>query len=859
MPLAPGTKLGPYEILTPLGTGGMGEVYRARDTRLGRDVAVKVLPEAFAKDQDRLRRFETEARTIATLNHPNILSIHDVGSSSGAPFLVSELLEGQTLREEMNAGALPVRRAVEYATAIAQGLAVAHEHGIIHRDLKPENIFVTQDGRLKILDFGLAKLAGGETTDASITIGAFTSTNPGIVLGTVGYMSPEQVRGEPADARSDIFSLGAILYEMLSGQRAFRRNTSAETMTAILKEEPPEFDAASRPIMPELDRVVRRCLEKRPLERFQSARDLGFNLSGISGSTTASKAQKATRGRQLWWKWITVGLLVLTVAGGAWLAGRRSVSSRALKFQRLTYQRGYPSGARFAKDGNTIVYSAQWNNDPMQIFSVRAEYPQSVKVDLPVARLLSLSGNGDVQLAVDLVGHSNFASGTLAQSRMEGGAPRSLEKGVIAADFAPDGKSVALSRIGTGKVQVEYPAGKVVFETNGYADYVRVSRNGKEVAFLEHPVYDDDRGWVSVIDGSGAYRKLTEEFPATQGLAWTPDGKEIWFTAGLAGGGVGASMQLYGVSLDGRYREIYATPERIRLLDIAQDGRVLLSSERFHQELSAVEPKTGKEHTGLEWFNGSSVGDIAPDGKSIVMEEWGGPAGPLYEVAYRKLDGSAPVDLGNGSSPHFSPDGTTVAALLYSRPPQVGLYPIGTGEGRRLTLGDIVSVGDFSWFPNGKHLLLQAATAAGQPLRGYRIATDGSGRPEQWGPPEWVGMAVSRDGSRGAGRKSTGEPAVFDERTNTLQTIAGILPDEEILRWTEDGEGLLVNSATAGEERVYRVEIANGKRTLMDEVKLKDMAGSVSTLKLLVLENPRMYVYRVRRILGSLYVVDGLR
>src|SRR5579862_3521071 len=292
MSLPPGTKLGPYEIIAPIGAGGMGEVFRAKDTRLGRDVAIKVLPETFAKDADRLRRFEQEARSVAALNHPNILAIHDIGEFNGAPYLVSELLEGHSLRVEMNNGALPTRRAVEYAAQIAQGLAAAHDKGIVHRDLKPENVFVTHDGRLKILDFGLAKLAKlHAATDDSATLtlaDAQQETTPGVVLGTVGYMSPEQVRGEPADARSDIFALGTILYEMLSGQRAFRRDTSAETMTAILKEDPPEISTTSKPISPAIERTVRRCLEKKPQQRFQSARDLAFDLEGLSGTTAGS-------------------------------------------------------------------------------------------------------------------------------------------------------------------------------------------------------------------------------------------------------------------------------------------------------------------------------------------------------------------------------------------------------------------------------------------------------------------------------------------------------------------------------------------------------------------------------------------
>jgi Tol biopolymer transport system component len=313
MALSSGTKLGPYEIQSPLGAGGMGEVYRARDTRLGRDVAIKVLPEALANDADRLRRFEQEARTIAALNHPNILGIHDIGAHDGAPFLVSECLEGQTLRDKLRSGPLPVRLAIEYALGIAQGLAAAHEKGIVHRDLKPENVFVTRDGRVKVLDFGLAKLARPEESHETVVTLTSPGTLPGMVMGTVGYMSPEQVRGEPTDARSDIFSFGAVLYEMLTGKRAFKRETSAETMSAILREDPPELSDTGWQGPPALQRILVRCLEKNVERRFQSASDLAFAIESLSGTSTA-KSVPQPKFRRAWLPWIIAALLLVGTA-----------------------------------------------------------------------------------------------------------------------------------------------------------------------------------------------------------------------------------------------------------------------------------------------------------------------------------------------------------------------------------------------------------------------------------------------------------------------------------------------------------------------------------------------------------------
>src|SRR5580658_5387357 len=288
MALAPDTKLGPYTIQSLLGSGGMGEVYRARDARLDRVVAIKILPASYSADADRMQRFTQEARSAAALNHPNILSIFDIGKERGSPYIVSELLEGQTLRERIRSGPLSSRKAIDYALQVARGLAAAHGKGIVHRDLKPENLFLTNDDRVKILDFGLAKLTRPETDASADAPTVQVNTEPGQVMGTVGYMSPEQVRGKTADHRSDIFAFGSILYEMLSGQRAFRGETAADTMSAILKEEPTELSETARNVPPALERIVRHCLEKNPAQRFQSAGDLAFNLETLTDSSVAS-------------------------------------------------------------------------------------------------------------------------------------------------------------------------------------------------------------------------------------------------------------------------------------------------------------------------------------------------------------------------------------------------------------------------------------------------------------------------------------------------------------------------------------------------------------------------------------------
>ena len=420
------------------------------------------------------------------------------------------------------------------------------------------------------------------------------------------------------------------------------------------------------------------------------------------------------------------------------------------------------------------------------------------------------------------------------------------------ADYAPDGNTLAVVRRANRKVQLEYPVGKALYTTSGYLDYVRVSSSGKQVAFVEHPVYGDDRGWVSVVDDGGNHKQLTHEFGTIQGLAWSRNGEEVWFTASNSTTG----RQVVGVSLSGKERPILTTPDALRLLDIAADGRVLLTNERQQAEIAGIDPATGKERRGLEWFDASIMGDILPDGKAIVFLEWGGPAGPLYLVVYRKLDGSAPVALGQGANPHFSPDGTTVAAPLLTRPPQVVLNPTGAGESRRLPVGEITSLKSLAWFPDGKHLMLTGA-AEGQPLRTYEMDLEG-GKPQAVGPADFTGVAVANDGKRIVGRNASAEVVVLDRETQKQQVIPGIEPSEALAHWTEDGQGLFVYSATPNEARIYRVEVATGNHTLLQTVEPGDKAGSLMPMRLAYAERSKTYVYSTVRILGTLYVVEGL-
>ncbi|HKM86772.1 MAG TPA: protein kinase [Terriglobales bacterium] len=459
MSLTSGTKLGPYEIHALVGAGGMGEVYRARDTRLGRDVALKILPESFAREPDRLRRFEQEARAVAALNHPNILAVFDIGQQNGSPFLVSELLEGESLRVALDGGALPQRKTIEYGVQIAHGLAAAHEKGIVHRDLKPENIFVTKDERIKILDFGLAKLAQQAGSD-DVTLSS-PHTAVGVVMGTAGYMAPEQVRGEAADPRTDIFAFGAVLYEMFSGVRAFHRDTTAETMTAVLKDDPPELSDPAHFVSPALERIVRRCLEKNPEQRFQSARDLSFALSALSGTETSGMARAvAVPRRKPLLLWVSVAAALVAVAAVTWFVARRPVPTTRMQFAMAVPDEMSISHMALSRDGSILVFVSPEESSALPMLFVQ-------RVGSPNVTLLpGTQGASYPFWSPDGASVGFFANGRLQKMTISGGTPQVLapalagrggswgSKGVII--YAPDANS-PLQRInadGTGMAPV---------------------------------------------------------------------------------------------------------------------------------------------------------------------------------------------------------------------------------------------------------------------------------------------------------------------------------------------------------------------------------------------------------------------
>ncbi len=836
----------------------MGEVYRARDERLKRDVAVKVLPASYSQDAERLRRFEREAQAAGALNHPNITAVYDVGTHDGAPYVVSELLEGETLLSALAGGKLPQRKAVDYALQIAHGLAAAHEKGIVHRDLKPDNLFVLKDGRIKILDFGLAKLtqneAGPEVTNLPTKTGG---TVPGMVLGTLGYMSPEQVKGEPADARSDIFSFGAILYEMLSGKRAFHGDSAAETMSAILREEPPDISVTNQGISPGLERIVRHCIEKKPEQRFHSAHDVAFALEALSGLSTSGLPtvpfSPAVRKRRL----VPAGVAVLLVgtAAAAYFAGRRMESasrSGGASFQQLTFKQQAIFNARFAPDGRTIVYSAALQGNTPDLFTVRPDFPEAKALGLSGVHLLSVSSRGELALLTHAryISHNVF-QGTLAQMPLEGGAPRDVIENVREADWSPDGSSLAVIREVGGKDRLEFPVGKILCETGGYFSDLRFSPRGGRIAFFEHPVRWDDRGLLAVTDLQGKKTVLADGFWGEEGLVWSTDGQEVLFSAGNAY----SDFSVLAVTLSGRRRIALESAGGLTIHDMRPDGRWLATRDDFVQALPVLPPGQTAERD-LSWLDLSDHPLLSADGKTILFTEQSGSLGANYAVCLRRTDGSAVVRLGEGTPADLSPDGKWALAIVPTSPQQLVLYPIGAGETRRLDRGGIESYESAMFFPDGRSVLFCGHEPAHAP-RCY-VEEIAAGKPRAV-TPEGTTRGILSPDARQILVQGGGGLVLYPVGGGQGRPVPGTTPDDIAIRWSRDGRSLLVSRGNDVPLRIERITLPAGRRDPVRTIGPADLSGVTSVGAPFFGEDEKSYAYVFSRTISHLFLVEGAR
>ena len=855
MSISPGSRLGPYEILAPIGAGGMGEVYRARDPRLAREVAIKVLPPSFSSDADRLRRFEQEAQAAGALNHPNITAVYDIGQHAGAPYVVQELLEGETLRAELSGGRFSPRQAIDYALQITQGLAAAHDKGIVHRDLKPENLFVTRDGRVKILDFGLAKLTQAGQSDVATSLPTVASaTEPGVVMGTLGYMSPEQVKGRPADARSDIFSFGAILYEMLSGARAFHADSAGETIAAILKEDPPDLSLSNQNISPGLERIVRHCLEKNPERRFQSASDIAFALEALSGLSPGSGTARMTPGRPRRVRAgmavaAGTGLLALGLLAGAWFAG--GTSRVPSTYQRLTYRRGFISNARFAPDGQTILYSADWDGAPSRIFSTRAGGRESTELPLPSASLLSVSSRGEMAILLDPKIDYNlyFRRGTLAVVPLAGGSPREVLREVRGADWDREGKNLAVVRQAGPRQRLEYPPGTLAYESPAWITSARVSPRGGRIAFYEGLPFNGYS--LSVVDSQRRKAVLGPVLPDFWASAWSPDGEEIWFPATISGGGV--ETPIMASNLSGKQRLLERGPLIADLDDVSPDGKALITLFDWQESTRGVLSDQQSESRLVSRMDLRLV-DLSEDGKRLVLREVlsQGTLGVWIATG----DRSPPTRLGDGLAHGLSTDG---AWVLASQQGQLLALPTAAGEPRRVSEGFFEGIRWASWFRDGKRVLVWAQGKSGK--SGIFVVDPGGQEPRRIAPEGYElvsgGNALSPDGRLVVARSPENQIVLCPVDGGQPRPVPGLSGLFVPVQWASDGRGFYVFRLGGIPARVEKIDVDSGRATLWKELAPPDTAG-MSVRAVAMTPDGKAYAYSCQQYLNTLYLVENL-
>lgn len=867
MPLSSGTRLGPYEIVAPLGAGGMGEVYRANDTRLGRNVAIKILPLHLSSNPQLRDRFDREARAISSLNHPRICTLHDVGHQDGTDFLVMEYLEGESLDERLRRGPVPLKETLKIGTDVCEALEVAHRAGITHRDLKPGNIMLTKNGA-KLMDFGLAKgavagMAGSSAApllSAAKTISGPSPMSPlttaGQVVGTIQYMSPEQIEGKEADARSDLFALGAVLYEMASGKRPFEGKSQISVASAILEKDPQPLSTTQPLTPPAFERVVDTCLAKNPDDRFQSARDVRLELKWISETPepTAAAATPAAKTPTKALPWVIAALLAIALAGTFLFppGGRKS----NVRYTRVSFRHGQLQAARFSHDGQTIIYSGEWEDQPPEITLAHPGSPESRPLGIPSATIAGVSSSDELAIIRDCQPVFLMdCGGTLARVSLAGGSPRDQAGDVAYADWSPDGKNLVVSKISAEGASLEFPIGHVLFRQNaGWFGHPRFSPDGTMIAFENHPDVTGDMGTVDTVDLNGKHTVLSQGWVSIEGLAWNPNGKEVWFAANSPNSGWADTV--FAVTLSGKLRTVLTFPNA-RLHDIASDGRVLLSREDWREQLVGFFPGDKQEHF-YSWLDNTNPTGISSDGRTISFNE----QGEIWYIAkdnqgyYRSTDGSAAVSVGPGT-PTISPDGKWLLTTSMASQ-KLQIQPIGVGQPMELQTPGLVQFSDATWSDDGRYVAYEGKTTQGD-WNAYVQAIAG-------GPPKLVKTEgrrsfpeLSADGSMLALRKDSGGILLYHLNGEASAPVAvqGAEPSEYPVRFADGGKSLLVTSVNGQELVATLIDLANGHRTMWKRFADKARPGLGALM--VVTPDLKYYAYAASNCSADLYVVSNLR
>jgi hypothetical protein len=857
-----GTRLGPYEVVAKLGEGGMGEVYRGKDTKLNREVAIKVLPAAVALDAERLARFKREAQVLASLNHPNIAAIYGLDEADGKLFLVLELVEGEELAERLERGAIPIAEALEIAKQIASALDAAHEKGIVHRDLKPANVKLTEDGKVKVLDFGLAKAYSSDASAAaSFDSGnsptmTHAATMAGMILGTAAYMSPEQARGKNVDRRADIWAFGVVLYEMLTGEKLFDGETVTDVLAAVIGRDP-DWTALPKSVGPGMRRVLARCLERNPKLRYRDIGDVALDLAAAPASdaegVAASSPARGSTGGLAWGVAAAGGILAVALA--VLLIKQRATIPAPPQFEKLTFAPQFVTSARFTPDG-TVVLSAARDGNTSELFVRHAEDTQPRPLGGANVQLLSVSSKGELAVLThtQFRGHRTYI-GTLARMPLDGGAPREILNDVTAADWTPDGADLAVVRQSGGKSRLEYPVGTVLSESAGYLSDVRISPQGDRIAFMHHGYEGDNRGPVVVVDRKGTVIAKSPEYWGEEGLAWSADGETVLFSAADGGG---ASYLVHALAMNGTVRDVLADPSGIIVHDVGRGGKLLVSGHSERASVFALFKDAAAEHE-FPWLELSFFPVMSPDGRSLLFSDQSKLGGPNYSVYIQAADGAPPVPLGEGFPQDVRPDAALVLSFVPSVPPRLMIYPTGAGAPRDVSAPgfDSYDYTSIRFSPDGRGVVY-CGSEPKKPTRCYlRDLASGVARTVT---PEGTDRAiVSPDGRTVVARGTDGRYQRYPMDGGDPVPVAGLEAGDLIINFKPDGRSLLVYRLWEIPARVESVDLETGRRTLTREVAPADRIGAIGFYGVDFSPDEKSYVYCLDRSLGALYTVEGVR